>query len=53
MPLGDLQAGIAECDIDLLARKVNKALNLGAYFIGMGDYLDVASPSGSMTRLPA
>ena len=45
MPLGDVQAGIASCDLDLLERTVDRGLKEGAYFIGMGDYLDVASPS--------
>lgn len=45
MPLGDIQAGIDSCDLDLLARTVERGLREGAFFIGMGDYLDVASPS--------
>ena len=45
MPLGDIQAGIESCDLELLARNVARGMDNGAYFIGMGDYLDVASPS--------
>ena len=40
-----MQAGIEECDIELLKRTVHEALENDAYFIGMGDYLDCASPS--------
>jgi hypothetical protein len=45
IPLGDIQAGIASCDLDLLDRTVQRGLAAGAWFIGMGDYLDVMSPS--------
>ena len=45
MPLGDIQSGVASCDMDLLAENVQKGMEAGAYFIGMGDYIDCASPS--------
>lgn len=45
IPLGDIQAGVPACDLDLLQRTVDRGLREGAFFIGMGDYLDVASPS--------
>ncbi len=45
MPLGDIQAGPEESDLDLLRKNVKRGLEADAYFIGMGDYLDVASPS--------
>lgn len=44
-PLGDIQAGTPSSDLDLLDKCVTKALAAGAMFIGMGDYVDVGSPS--------
>ena len=44
-PLGDIQTGADSCDLDLLQQDVDEAIAEGAYFIGMGDYIDVASPS--------
>ena len=44
-PLGDIQAGIDACDLDLLSHAVERGLRENAYFIGMGDYLDQMSPS--------
>ncbi len=44
-PLGDIQSGTEACDLDLLQRTVDRAMREQALFIGMGDYLDVASPS--------
>lgn len=44
-PLGDIQAGIKACDIGLLKETIAQAVDNDCYFIGMGDYLDVASPS--------
>ena len=52
MPLGDCQAGVDSCDLDLLAKSIDRGMREGAYFIGMGDYLDVASPS-SRAKLKA
>ena len=45
IPLGDIQAGIEACDLGLLKRAVQRGVSEDAWFIGMGDYLDVASPS--------
>ena len=47
VPLGDIQAGTEACDLDLLDRTVQESLRLDApcFYTGMGDYLDIASPS--------
>ena len=49
MPVGDIQfAGGGEhdpCDVDRFQRHIEWGMKQGAYFLGMGDYLDVASPS--------
>ena len=48
VPLGDIQAGAAGCDLPRLKRHIAWALETfgdNLYFLGMGDYLDVASPS--------
>lgn len=45
MPIGDIQFGMDTCDVDLLKRNVERGMRADAYFIGMGDYVDVASPS--------
>ena len=49
MPVGDVQfAGGGEldpCDVDRFQRHIAWGMDQGAYFLGMGDYLDVASPS--------
>lgn len=45
MPIGDVQAGTPACDLDLLERNIEEGLKADAYFVGMGDYLDTASPS--------
>ena len=49
-PLGDIQWNGHEEDIayDDLGAYVERAMSLGAWFIGMGDYIDMASPSGRM-----
>ena len=52
MPLGDIQSGVDSCDLDLLAKRIDRGVREGALFIGMGDYLDVASPS-SRAKLKA
>jgi len=47
MPLGDLQwtgdRGVTA--IDLLKRRIDVGLRLGAKFVGLGDYIDFMSPS--------
>lgn len=49
MPIGDVQfAGGGPddpCDVDRFQRHIEWGMKRGAYFLGMGDYLDVASPS--------
>lgn len=51
MPIGDIQLDPVlrdrprTCDIDRLQRHIAWGVDHGAYFIGMGDYVDVASPS--------
>lgn len=50
VPLGDIQLGAGgkeagECDTDLLKRTIAWGMEHNAYFLGMGDYVDVASPS--------
>ena len=46
MPIGDVQLGAAGCDTDRLKRHIEWGMKQpDTYFIGMGDYVDVASPS--------
>lgn len=46
IPLGDIQLQQSPvCDLDLLQNTIDRGVREQAYFIGMGDYLDVASPS--------
>jgi len=45
LPIGDIQYGAAGCDIDRLKRHIEWGMEHDCYFIGLGDYLDVASPS--------
>lgn len=49
MPIGDIHYGGGgdndPCDVDRLKRRLDWGMNRGAYFLGMGDYIDVASPS--------
>ncbi|GAG50230.1 unnamed protein product, partial [marine sediment metagenome] len=44
VPIADIQYGAQGCDVDLLKEKVKWAMGEGAYFLGLGDYTDVASP---------
>ena len=46
-PLGDIQwSGLRGSTArDHLRRHIDRCLKLNAYFIGMGDYIDFASPS--------
>lgn len=49
-PLGDIQYGAPGCEVERLERHIDWAEGLRAqgkqvYYIGMGDYVDVASPS--------
>lgn len=47
MPLGDIQwtGDSGDCATETLKERIDYGLSLGAYFIGMGDYIDYASPS--------
>ena len=45
MPLGDIQLGAEGCDESKLRGYIEWGMKHGAYFLGMGDYVDVASPS--------
>jgi len=45
LPIGDIQYGAQGCDVDRLQRHLEWGMERECYFIGMGDYLDVASPS--------
>jgi len=44
-PVGDVQLGSNACDEDGFKRYIEEAMKRDAWFIGMGDYVDVASPS--------
>lgn len=45
MPIGDVQTGAQGCDLDKLKRDVAWGVEHHAYFLGMGEYLDILSPS--------
>lgn len=45
MPISDIQSGVEACDLDLLAENIERGLKANAYFLGVGDYVDCASPS--------
>lgn len=46
MPISDIQYGGQGSDLKKLKRHIEWGVAHGAYFTGVGDYLDVASPSG-------
>ncbi len=46
MPVGDIQHGAQGADLGKFGRHLLWGMNYNAYFTGLGDYLDVASPSG-------
>lgn len=46
MPVGDLQYGTGEADLDKFKRHLDWGHKYGAYFLGMGDMVDMPSPSG-------
>ncbi len=46
MPVGDVQYGAEGCAFDKFKRHMEWGMKHGAYFVGLGDYLDVASPTG-------
>lgn len=45
IPLGDIQYGADGAHVDLLRRTIQRGEKAGAWYIGMGDYVDVMSPS--------
>ena len=45
-PISDVQFGAPGCNFDDFKRWIDYGMKLGAYFYGLGDYIDVASPSG-------
>lgn len=45
MPIADIQFGAKGCDVDRLQRHLDWGMRKGAYFVGVGDYQDVMSPS--------
>ena len=45
LPICDIQYGAKGCDIDRLQAHVKWGLDNDCYFVGLGDYVDVASPS--------
>ena len=53
MPIADIQYGATACDIDRFKRHIAWGVEQkNAYFIGLGDYVDYASPS-NRNRLKA
>ena len=46
MPVGDIQLGDESCDEDRFKRHLDWGMRHGAYFVGMGDYIDITSPYG-------
>lgn len=45
MPIGDVQLGAQGCDTNKLKRDIDWGMEHHAYFLGMGEYLDILSPS--------
>ncbi len=45
-PVGDLQLGARGADLDKFKRHIDWCMKHDAYMIGMGDFVDVVSPSG-------
>ncbi len=45
MPVGDVQLGVPACDVDRFKRHIEWGMEHDALFLGMGDYVDIASPS--------
>lgn len=45
MPIGDIQYGAQGCDVDRLKRHIKWGVEQGCYFVGLGDYIDLMSPS--------
>ena len=45
IPWGDFQYGAQGCATDRIKRTAEWGMKNNAYFLGMGEYLDIASPS--------
>ena len=45
MPIGDVQCGVPQCDEDRLRHHIEWGLEHNAFFLGMGDYADMANPT--------
>lgn len=45
-PLGDFQHGSQSASLNALERHITRTEQIGCLYTGLGDYLDVASPSG-------
>src|SRR3990167_2167004 len=45
LPITDIQWGAKGCDADRLKQHIDWGLKNDCYFVGLGDYVDVASPS--------
>lgn len=52
-PVGDIQYGSKNCDIDKLQRHIAYGMAHGWKFLGMGDYLDHFSPSNRRALVSA
>lgn len=46
IPIGDIQYGAQGCDLTLLRETVARGIEQRAYYIGMGDYVDLMRPTG-------
>lgn len=44
-PLGDIHLGVVHCDEDLLREKVYEIKHTKSFWLGMGDYADLITPS--------
>ena len=45
MPIGDVQVGDPRCDEERFKKHIKWGVEHGAYFLGMGEFVDIASPS--------
>jgi len=46
VPIGDVQYGSPQCDVDRFKRHIDWAMERSnTYLVGLGDYIDLASPS--------
>lgn len=52
-PVGDIQYGSQGCAVDMLTRHLQRGVDDDWLFLGMGDYLDAASPSSRATLAAA